>query len=277
MARTKLTLTRALVLYLALLPVLGAGAEAQSENRPVESARPFDPPRQRADGETIFRPAAEPVTIRAFNGFSSNSTPGLFSHRGHGHAGGVATVDSPWGEQLRIRYWRSPHGVTVEYDDDLKVRYRFDETGRLEEIVAETPDREARMAVGNRAELAYLGQRDFGSFDLSAYVLIEEALRAKHSEAFLAGLGRFDAPAEVSCTTQGIQCAACVLAWAVSVGAITTACVVGGVPTFGTSCFLAILAHEATNYSCAATCMAWIQDCYRTSANGQPIPDGCEP
>jgi len=277
MARLKSTFARALVLYLALLPLLGTQAEAQGGGRPVESAPPFDPPRQRADGETIFRPQTEPVTFRAFNGFNSNATPGLFSHRGHGHGGGITTVDSPWGEQLRIRYWLTPHGVTFEYNDDLKVRYQFDAGGTLAEIVAETPDREARMTVGNRAELAYLGQRDFGSFDMSAYVLIEEALRAKHSAAFLEGLGQFDAPAEVSCSTQGIQCVSCILGWAVTVGAIASACVVGGVPTFGLACFLAILAHEATNYSCAATCIDWAEDCFRSNPGGRPIPDGCEP
>lgn len=275
MSRIQSSLVKTLVLYLALAPLLNAPLAAQGAP-PGDPPRPVAPPQPSADHGTIFRPAAEPVTLRAFNGFSADATPGRFTHRGHGHGGGVASFLSPWGEQLRIRYWRNPHGLTFEYDDDLKVRYLFDENGDLEEIVAETTDRTARMAVGNRAQLAYLGQRDFDSFDLSAYVLIDEVLRSKHSAAFLEGIASFDAPAEVSCTTQGIQCGACVLAWAASVVVIANACVVGGVPTLGLACIAAIVAHEATNFSCAATCLAWAEDCFRSNTNDRPIPDGCE-
>lgn len=282
MARLETTLARALILYLALLPLLGAAAEVRGEPQVVDTPRPFDPPRptdpgRPQDDKTIFTPSAEPVTIRAFNGFSSHATAGQHRHLGHAHPGGIVSFDSPWGERLDVRYWTTPHGLTFEYDGDLKVRYRFDDTGTLAEIVAETPEREARMPVGNRAELAYLGQRELSSFDMSAYLLIDESLQAKHSEAFLSGLARFDGPAEASCVIQAIQCGACVVAWAATVFGISSACLVGGVPTFGLSCLAAILAHEATNFSCAATCAAWAGDCLRVRPDGEPIPDGCEP
>lgn len=279
MARLKLILAKALVLYVALLPLFGMPVEAQGK-QPIRPPLPDPVPERPVPvGQSVFTPASKTVTLRAFNGFSSDATPGLFRHEGHRHGGGMATIDSPWGEQLRIRYWLTPHGFTLEYDEDLKVRYRFDQSGSLEEIVAETAEREARMLVGQRSQLAYLGQRDFNSFDLSAYALIEESLRAKHSAAFLAGLREFDGAAEVSCSTQGIQCVACILGWAISVGAIATACVVGGVPTFGVSCFLAIAAHEVTNFACAATCIDWAEDCFGGAPSGSngPIPDGCEP
>lgn len=281
MARIKLTLARALVLYLALLPLLGLRAEAQGAKQSNEAQSPTDPrgpmgPRTPGPGDTTFTPLAEPVTVRAFNGFTSNATPGMYSHSAHDHAGGVATFDSPWGEQMKLRFWQSPHGLTFEYDDELKVRYIFDEAGRLDEIVAETAERQERMQVGRRAELAYLGQADPESFDLAAYALIEEALRAKHSDAFLDSLGQFDGAAKASCFTQGVQCVTCLISWAASVAAIASACLVGGVPTMGTACFLAILAHETLNFSCAATCAEWIQDCFGGRAPGQRIPDGCE-
>lgn len=291
MAGIKSSLAKALMLYLVLLPWLGMPAGAQrvpppttdpppgfDPPRPVDPPRPDGPGKPPAAGEIVFTPSAAPVTMHAFNGFRSDATAGQFRHSGHGHAGGRVTVDSPWGEQLKLRYWLTPHGVTFEYDDDLVVRYFFDAEGTLAEIVAETADRQARMPVGRRAELAYLGQADPETFDMSAYVLIDEALRAKHSTAFLAGLRDFDGPAQASCTTQAIQCVACILAWAVSVGAIATACIVGGVPTFGTACLLAILAHEATNFTCAATCVEWMEDCFGGPPDGgDSIPDGCEP
>lgn len=278
MARVKLTLARILVLYLALLPLFGMPAEAQGRQLIKPPLPDPLPERPVPTDETFFTAASEPVTLRAFNGFRSDAVPGLFTHHEHGHGGGKAIIDSPWGEQLRIRYWFTPHGFTIEYDDDLKVRYNFDEVGSLEEIVAETPEREEHMAVDNRVELTYLGQKEFESFDMSAYLLIEEALSAKHSDAFLAGLSQFDGAAEVSCTTQGIQCVACILGWGISVGTIVSACTVGGAPTFGLACFLAIAAHEVANFACAATCIDWIEDCFGGAPGGNgPIPDGCDP
>ena len=281
MARLKTTLARALILYVALLPLLGAAAEVRGEPQIVGTPRPFDPPGppvpRRPPGETVFAPAAEPLTLRAFNGFRSDATPGEFRHHGHGHPGGVAAIDSPWGERLDIRYWFSPQGVTLEYDADLKVRYHFAEDGTLAEIVAETPEREARMEVGNRAELAYLGHRDFESFDLSAYQLIEESLRAKHSDAFLTGLAELDAPAEASCLTQGVQCIACILGWVGSVAGIIAACTAGSVPTMGMACAAAILAHEGASLSCAVICGEWMRDCLRARPPQDPPIQGCEP
>jgi hypothetical protein len=276
MARIKSSLAKALTLYLVLMPLIGMRAEARPAPRPIAPPRPGGPPRPDAGGDALFRAAAEPLTIRAFNGFSSEVTPGFFRHKGHTDTGGVATVVSPWGEELKIRYWLSPHGVTFEYDDDLRVVHRFDEDGSLAEIAAVSPSREARTTIDNRAELAYLGQRDWGSFDMSAYVVIEESMRAKHSDAFLAGLARFDGPARVSCTTNSIQCAACILVWALSVAAITNACVVGGVITFGAACLVAILGHEATSFSCAATCIEAWEDCLVESADKEPHVLGCE-
>lgn len=281
MARTHNHFTKALLLYLVLAPSIALRAEAQGAPRPFDPPAPIVPrsgdPQPAPDDVTVFTTTAEPMTLRSFNGFRSDGVPGVYSHHGHGHGGGVALIESPWGEQMTVRYWQSAHGLTFEYDDDLKVRYQFDEAGALEEIVAQTPDTEARMPVGNRAELAYRGQRAFESFDLSAYVLIEQSLSAKHSADFLSGLRQFDGPAEVSCATQGIQCLACIVGWAVSVVAIAEACVVGGVPTFGLACFAAIVAHEATNFACAATCVGWADDCLRQSPhNRQPYPDGCE-
>ena len=262
-------IVKALVLYLVLAPFTGLPASAQP---PDHADPPAGPP------VTPFTAVAKPTTVRAFNDFRSDTTPGLYRHRKHNHPGGVSTIESPWGERLEIRYWHNRHGITLEYDGDLKVRYLFDETGRIGEIVAETPGRQARMPVGNRAELAYLGLLDFTEFDMSAYVLIDEALRAKHSEAFLEGLARFDAPAQASCLTQGLQCAACILTWAASVGAISSACTVGNVITFGAACFAAILAHEATSVGCAATCVDWVMDCFNGKPDGaEPVPDGCEP
>jgi hypothetical protein len=52
---------------------------------------------------------------------------------------------------------------------------------------------------------------------------------------------------------------------------------VGGVPTLVMACLGAILAHEALNFSCAATCIAWIEDCFGGAPPGTSIPDGCEP
>lgn len=288
MARLKTTLARALILYLALLPLFGAAAEVRGEPQSVDTPRPFDPPRPsdppipphrrpvpQGDG-IVFTPLAEPLTLRAFNGFRTDTTQGVYTHRGHSHLGAVATVDSPWGERLDIRYWVTPHGISFAYDRDLKVSYRFDEDGTLREIFAETPEREALMEVGNRAELAYLGHRDFRDFDLSAYLLIEESLRTKHSEAFLTGLANLDAPAQASCATQGIQCIACVITWGVSVALIINACVVGGVPTMGLACAAAILGHEAASFSCSASCAAWIQDCLSARPPDDPPVQGCE-
>jgi ApbE superfamily uncharacterized protein (UPF0280 family) len=59
------------------------------------------------------------------------------------------------------------------------------------------------------------------------------------------------------------------------VAAVTSACVVGGVPTMGTACLVAILAHEIASITCAATCIAWILDCFQ-APSGDPIVQGCE-
>ena len=288
MARIKSSLAKVLMLYLVLLPLLGMRTDASSKRAArapqtieapvtIDPPRPGDPPAPHPGQETVFTPGSEPVTLRAFNGFSSDATPGLFSHHGHGHSGGIVNFASPWGEEMKLRYWFTPHGITLEYDDDLKVRYRYDDDGGLEEIVAETPERQARMAVGKRAELAFLGQRDFTSFDMSAYLLVDEALRAKHSEAFLEGLKQFDGAAEVSCFSQGVECAACLVSWAASLAAISSACTAGGVVTFGTACLLAILAHEALNFQCATKCKEWMENCLGGAPSGGRIPQGCEP
>lgn len=291
MARTQTTQARALIVCLALLPLLAAVAEVRAEPQIVETPRPVDPPRpfdppgppsplppspRPQEDEITFTPSARPLTLRAFNGFRADATKGRFTHQDHIHPGAVASFDSPWGERLEMRYWVTPHGISIEYDQDLKVNYRYDEDGTLKEIFAESPEGEALMAVGNRAELAYLGQRDFESFDLSAYLLIEQSLRAKHSDAFLEGLADFEASAEASCTTQGIQCIACVLGWTGSTAAIISACTVGGVPTMGFACAAAILAHEAAGFGCAATCAAWIEDCLQTRPPQDPPVQGCE-
>ncbi len=281
MARLETTLARALILYLALLPLFGLTAEVRGEPPSVPVPRPITPPPPSDPGppprpaEITFRPGGRPMTLRAFNGFRSDTTPGVFSHEDHIHPGGVATIDSPWGERLDVRYWVTPHGISFEYDQDLKVSYRFDEDGTLTEIFARTPEREALMEVGNRAELAYLGHRDFDSFDLSAYVLIDEGLRTKHSEAFVSGLAEFDAPAEASCATQGIQCIACIVTWGLSVAIIINACLVAGVPTMGIGCAAAILGHEVAGFTCSATCIAWSLDCFQPP-DGGPVNQGCE-
>lgn len=287
MAGIKSSLCKALMLYLALLPVFGmpaepgaarvAQAQTLEEPRPIDPPGPADPTRPNPDHQTVFIAGSAPVTLRAFNGFSSDATPGLFSHMGHSHAGGIASFDSPWGESLELRYWLTPEGITFEYDDDLKVRYHYDDAGGLEEIVAETPERQVQMPVGKRAELAFLGQRDLTTFDMSAYLLVDEALRAKHSEAFLEGLKQFDGAAEVSCFSQGVECVTCLITWAASLAAISSACTAGGVVTFGTSCLLAIIAHEALNFSCATKCKDWIQGCFGGAPPGGRIPQGCEP
>lgn len=283
MVGTRNHLAGALTLYLVLLPLFGIRAEAgqaappqRDPGPPAAAPRPLPPTTPLGPPETVFTGAASPLTIRGLNDFEASSVAGVFRHLGHTHGGGVASVDSPWGESLEIRYWLTPHGVTIEYDRDLKVRYHLDEDGGIREIVAQTPEREARMAVGNRAELAYLGQSSFEEFDMSAYQLIEETLRAGHSDAFLAGLRQLDGAAEASCATKAIQCGVCILVWAVSVAAISTACVVGGVVTFGTACLLAIIAHETTSFSCAATCIEMYEECFGGSPQN-PIPDGCEP
>ncbi len=287
MARVRESFARALPLYIVLLPIVGMRAEAQEPGQPGDSgqpldARPFDPPRPvdpqppGAGGQIVFTPIAEPLTVRSLNGFSTDATVGFFSHAEHSHDGGVITVDSPWGERLKTRYWLTPHGVSFEYDDDLVVRYRFDQDGTLEEIEAESPYGEALMAVGNRAQLAAHGQRDFSSFDLSAYEVIEEAIRTKHSNAFLVGMREAQGALEASCATGIVLCAACIVAWSNTIPAVAAACVVGGVPTWGTACFLAILAHEAAGYGCAATCVNMVHEC-RGRPRGEVLPDGCEP
>lgn len=288
MARLKTTLARALILYLALQPLLGAAAELRAEPQTIDTPRPFDPPRptdpptpphrQPAPrGSAPFTAVAEPLTVRSLNGFRTDAILGYYSHAGHVHAGGTITVDSPWGERLDIRFWLTPHGFSLEYDDDLVVRYRFDDEGTLQEIWAESPKREARMAVGNRAELAAQGLLEFTSFDLSAYEVIEESLRTKHSDAFLDGIREAEGAIEASCATSLILCGACIVAWANTVSALATACVVGGVPTWGFPCFMAILAHEAAGYGCAVTCANMVRDCTPDGPPPEPIPDGCEP
>ena len=132
------------------------------------------------------------------------------------------------------------------------------------------------MVVGNRAQLAALGQKEFSSFDLSAYEVIEEALRAKHSDAFIDGLRETQGFLEASCATSIVQCAACIIGWAATVPAVAAACLVGGIPTFGLACFAAILAHEGAGIGCAATCVDAARDC-RGRPRGRVYPDGCEP
>lgn len=278
MVRTTSPIVKPLVLYLVLAPFAGPPARAQGSGPPADPPPPAGPPAWAGPDETPFTAVAKPITMRAFNGFRADTTPGLFRHRRHNHTGGVSTIESPWGERLEIRYWRNPHGITLEYDRALKVRYRFDEAGELAQIIAETPGQQATMAVGNRSELAYLGLVDFTEFDMSAYALIDQTLRTNHSEEFLDGLGEFDGPAEASCFTQGLQCGACIITWAASVAAISAACTAGSAVTFGAACLAAILSHEATNLACAATCISWVEDCFKGSPDGaEPIPDGCEP
>ena len=189
MTRIQNPIVKALALYLVLAPFTGLPTSAQAPDHANPPA-PAGPPPTAGPPETPFTAVAKPTTVRAFNDFRADTTPGLYRHPKHNHPGGVSTIESPWGERLEIRYWHNRHGITLEYDGDLKVRYLFDDTGRIGEIVAETPGQQARMPVGNRAELAYLGLLDFTEFDMSAYVLIDEALRAKHSEAFLEGAVR---------------------------------------------------------------------------------------
>ena len=277
MARPKSFLVRALLLYLVLLPALGIRAEAQGASRAPERSetpRPFDPPAP--DRGVRFTPTARSLTVRSLNGFVTDTTTGFFSHLGHSHDGGVITIASPWGETLETRFWLTPHGVSFEYDDDLVVRYRLDKDGNIQEIEAESPYRAATMAVGNRAYLVQQGRMELSSFDMSAYEVIEEAIRANHSESFIDGLRETQGIMEAGCATSVILCAACILAWAASVPALAAACVVGGVPTFGLACLGAILAHEATTIACAATCVEMVYSC-RGRPQGEVIPDGCEP
>ena len=280
MAGTRHLTIKAMLAYLVLLPLFSIQAEARdgvpgAGGPPIiEAPRPGDP-RPRAD-EVRFTPAGRPLTVRALNGFSTDATTGHFSHQRHHHDGGIVTVSSPWGEQLDIRFWLTPHGVSFEYDDDLVVRYRFDKDGTLLEIDAESPHGRATMPVGNRGQLARQGKLDFASFDLSAYQLIEQTFRARHSEAFLDGLREAQGVLEAGCALSVIQCAACIIGWAATVPALAAACIVGGVPTFGLACFAAILVHEASTYACAATCVQMVFDC-RYQPQGEVIPDGCEP
>ncbi len=263
MSRLRNPLITALSLYLLLLPLLSVPAAAQ--------------PRGRGHGSS-FEARGLPMTLDGFNGFKVETLGGAFHHDGHVHLGGLARFESPWGEEMRIRYWSSTAGtVSIEFDRELTVRYSFDDAGRLQELAAETDGRRVRTVIANRAEEALFGLRDVRSFDLSVYEVIDDVFRGRYSEAFIRGLGEFEAPASASCATATLQCAACIVAWVASVGGLLSACIVGGVPTFGAACFAAILIHEATNLSCAAACIsAWEQCNYPTTPlPDDPVDDGC--
>ncbi len=276
MARITRPLVTILTLYLVLLPAFGMPAAAQPPAAPPGlEARPIQPgpPEGR---RSFFHPQTPPITFNAFNGFGSETVNGQFVHGDHVHAGGIGRIDSPWGEELGFRYWLTPHGFAIEYDGELTVRYRFDDSGTLASIIAETPERRVRSEIGNRAQLAYLGQLDPADLDMSAYLLIEETLRSRHSTSFLDGLATFDAAAPASCGTSALLCGACIVGWIGTVAGLIAGCTAGGVITFGLACFTAMIAHETTSLTCAGACIQTWEDCRSQGPDGQPIDEGCD-
>ncbi len=90
---------------------------------------------------------------------------------------------------------------------------------------------------------------------MRAHHALAVALAGELSPAFLAGLRDIDRPAaEVGCWLELFACGGAVAAWIIDVASMPAACVVGGLPTFGISCALAVVGHELASAAVALAC-----------------------
>lgn len=266
-------LVEPLSLILVLGPGLASTARAQSTGIPPQPT-PVE--------TTTFHAYGGDLGFEGDDGFRVAVEGGEFRHRGHRHLGGVGRIESPWGEEMPVRYWFNSDGsFGIEYDGNAAILYGFDLDGRLDQVTVATPQTSRTVQVGSRAERYLRGELGPWELDLEPYEVLLQQIASNHSPAFLEGVERLHAGvvgeglvAPAGCATDALECSLAVLGWIGSFPAIAAACTVGGVLTLGAGCLAAIIGHEVASGYVITQCANAILNCGAEDSRHDP-GDGC--
>lgn len=243
--------------------------------RPAAAATPDSPG---ARGRQMsFRSQSLPVAVKARNGFKAVQQIGRFRAGYQEANGGLASIESPWGEAMNIRHWATSDLFVVDFGEGTSVAYTFDRYGRPEGMFVEASGETTLSYVGNLQNRLVRGQIDWTAPELAAHLALSRALTSRYSTAFLEGLGSFSDGTQVApagCTTQGLACAIALLSYlarwvGVGVCATSVPATEGATTLIAVGCISWILGHLAVSASVMLTCTN-----YMLCENGQePVPE----
>jgi hypothetical protein len=204
------------------------------------------PSADRAAGQ----PGSSPNTFEwtAPNGFVARVT--TYRDAG-GSAASSAVMRSPEGEELSIEFLPATEGGPVALiDNQILVSYTVTNDGRVSSVFVDDGYRAVKSARPRKPSRA----------DDAAYSVLLEALAERHSTTFLAqsaqALNALEREAVAPATLRfTIECSLGVLGYVASIAGLIGGCSPAAVATAGSSCALAIFAHEIAVASGIMACM----------------------
>jgi len=193
-------------------------------------------------------PAPRAFEWTAPNGFVARVT--TYRDAG-GSTASSAVLRSPDGEELSVEFLPAAEGGPVALiDDQILVSYRVTRDGRVASVLVDDGFRAVRTVRPRKPSRA----------DDAAYSVLLEALAERHSATFIAESARAlsalerqaVAPATLRFT---LECSLGVIGYIASIAGLISGCSPAAVASLGSSCALAIFAHEIAVASGVMACM----------------------
>ena len=257
-----------LATHLALLP-LAPVAHAREGGRRESSPPAFaERSLSQVAANAAFRRVGAKHTLRGDSGIKLTTRLGRWRAGGADVRGARVAIESAWGETLEVDLFIGDGGLLAEFNDRIQLLTLFDQEQRPLSLQATIDGETTISELGDHARLFQAGAPLPPDLDIAAYEALAVALHEELSPAFLKALESFDRPvAEVACGWELVNCIASIAAWVIDLALLPPACLVGGVPTFGVSCALAVIGHQLANAAIVSNCTR-----YRTCRAQENIP-----